>query len=182
MNSAVCVVLGAFLFTYVNAVGDVSSLAQRALNSIGLTPAQINEVVAKVTAVSSGSQQTEINNYINSISNATVLANVTANVNEIEGIFNGMTQLTQQLLVVLAKYNISKDTINKMAQDVRSTWQTTQSFTAVQQVLIADINKTISGGSVGLLTADIVAMFKPYNTANSGLIQKAENELSNLFG
>jgi len=110
---------------------------------------------------------------------------VNANVNEIAGIFNGqtqLTQLTQQLPSVLAKYNIPNNTVNKMTQDVQSTWQTTQNFTAVQQVLIADINKTISGGSVGLLTADIAAMFKPYNTANSGLIQKAENELSNLFG
>ena len=34
--------------------------------------------------------------------------------NEIEGIFNGLAQLTQQLLIVLAKYNISKDTVNQV--------------------------------------------------------------------
>ena len=70
--------------------------------------------MAKVTAVSSGSQQTAIKNYINSISNPTVRANVTANVNEIEGIFNGLTQLTQQLPIVLAKYNIANNTVNKV--------------------------------------------------------------------
>ena len=69
-----------------------------------------------------------------------------------------------------------------MTQDVQSTWQTTQNFTAVQQVLIADINNAISGGSVDLLTADIVAMFQPYNTNNSGLIQNAKNWFSNLNG
>jgi len=136
-----------------------------------------------VTAASPGpAQQTAINDYINSISDPTIQANVKAKVDEIEGIFNGLAQLTQQLLVVLAKYNISKDTINKMAQDVRSTWQTTQSFTAVQQVLIADINKAISGGNVDLLRADIVAVFKQYNTDNPGFLQKAKNWLSNLFG